>query len=71
MSTAIFYSAIPPESGFYQRLQTERALMLLVERLFPYGNSIFCFFEIEPSDHVAKKSLFRSSRQKRGDSCSG
>lgn len=50
MSTAIFYSAIPPESSFYQRLQTERALMLLVERLFPYGNGIFCFFEIEPAE---------------------
>jgi hypothetical protein len=49
MSVAIFYSAIPPDSNLYQRLQTDRALMLLVERLFSYGNGIFRFFEIEPA----------------------
>lgn len=50
MSVAILYSAIPPDSNLYQRLQTEKALMLLVERLFPYGNGIFRFFEIEPAE---------------------
>jgi hypothetical protein len=50
MSVAVFYNAIPPESNLYQRLQTERALMLLVERLSPYGNGIFRFFEIEPAE---------------------
>ncbi|NJL41375.1 MAG: hypothetical protein HC840_21675 [Leptolyngbyaceae cyanobacterium RM2_2_4] len=50
MSVSIFYSAIPVESSLYQRLQTERALLLLMERLFPYGKGIFHFFEIEPAE---------------------
>jgi hypothetical protein len=50
MGTSILYSAIPPTSAFYKRIQTERALATFVATLFPYGGGIFRFFEINPTE---------------------
>lgn len=50
MGVVICYSAIPPTSTFYQRLQTEKALATLVATLFHCGGEIFQFFEIEPDE---------------------
>ena len=50
MGCSILYSAIPPTSSLYLRLQSEKALSILVASLFPYGCGIFCFFEIEPEE---------------------
>ncbi|MDZ8029728.1 hypothetical protein [Nostoc sp. DedSLP04] len=47
---SVFYSAIPPDSTLYARLLREKALSILVAYLFPYGCSIFRFFEIEPEE---------------------
>jgi hypothetical protein len=44
------YSAIPPSSTLYSRLQEEKALSILVSDLFSYGNGIFRFFEIDPEE---------------------
>lgn len=52
MSSGILYSAIPPSSRLYLRLQSEKALSILVVSLFPYGGGIFRFLEIEPEEIV-------------------
>jgi hypothetical protein len=51
MGVSIMYSAIPPSSTLYARLQYEKALSILVNDLFIYGNGIFNFFEFD-SDEV-------------------
>lgn len=50
MGVSVLYSAIPPTSRLYARLQHERAFNVLMVALFPYGNRIFRFFEIEPDE---------------------
>jgi len=50
MGVSVLYSAIPPSSTLYARLQREKALSILVVSLFPYGCGIFRFFEIEPEE---------------------
>ncbi|WP_322668701.1 hypothetical protein [Nostoc sp. DedQUE09] len=50
MGVSVLYSAIPPDSTLYARLQTQKALSILVVYLFPYGCGIFRFFEIEPEE---------------------
>lgn len=50
MGVSVLYGAIPPGSMLYARLQREKALSILVVSLFPYGNGIFSFFEIEPEE---------------------
>lgn len=46
MSFSVLYSAIPPNSSLYARLQNEKAFTILVVSLFPYGCGIFRFFEL-------------------------
>ncbi|WP_009631485.1 hypothetical protein [Synechocystis sp. PCC 7509] len=46
----ILYSAIPPSSELYSRLQSDKAFATLLSWLFPYGNGIFCYFEDEPDE---------------------
>ena len=46
----ILYSAIPPSSELYSRLQSQKALARLLVWLFPYGCGIFRFFEVEPDE---------------------
>ncbi len=50
MGVSVLYSAIPPGSTLYARLQHEKALSILVVYLFPYGCGIFRFFEIDPEE---------------------
>ncbi|MEH2111583.1 hypothetical protein [Nostoc sp.] len=50
MGVSVLYSAIPPSSTLYTRLQREKALSILVVYLFPYGCGIFRFFEIDPEE---------------------
>ncbi|MEH2144953.1 hypothetical protein [Nostoc sp.] len=50
MGVSVLYSAIPPCSTLYARLQSEKALSILIVSLFPYGCGIFRFFEIEPEE---------------------
>jgi hypothetical protein len=50
MGVSIMYSAIPPSSNLYARLQCEKALSILVNDLFIYGNGIFNFFELDPDE---------------------
>lgn len=50
MGISVMYSAIPPSSILYTRLQREKVLSILVNDLFIYGNGIFSFFEIEPEE---------------------
>ncbi|MEH2286731.1 hypothetical protein [Nostoc sp.] len=50
MGVSVLYSAIPPGSTLYARLQSEKALSILVVSLFPYGCGIFRFFEIEAEE---------------------
>ncbi|MBN3883034.1 MAG: hypothetical protein V7K64_06835 [Nostoc sp.] len=50
MGVSVLYSAIPPDSLLYARLQSQKALSILVVSLFPYGCGIFRFFEIEPEE---------------------
>jgi hypothetical protein len=51
MGISIMYSAIPPSSNLYVRLQHEKAFSILVNDLFIYGNGIFSFFELD-SDEI-------------------
>lgn len=44
------YRAIPPNSTLYARLQHEKALSILVNDLFSYGNGIFSFFEMDSGE---------------------
>ncbi len=50
MGFSVIYSAIPPSSNLYLRLQREKALNLLVSFIFSDGFGIFHFFEIDPKD---------------------
>ncbi|WP_448267885.1 hypothetical protein [Nostoc sp. DSM 114159] len=50
MGVSVLYSAIPPDSTLYARLQAQKALSVLVVSLFPYGCGIFRFFEIEAEE---------------------
>lgn len=50
MGVSVLYSAIPPSSTFYARLQQEKAFSILMVSLFPYGCGIFRFFEIEAEE---------------------
>ncbi|OYD96822.1 hypothetical protein CDG76_08655 [Nostoc sp. 'Peltigera membranacea cyanobiont' 210A] len=50
MGVSVLYSAIPPGSTLYARLQSQKALSILVVSLFPYGCGIFRFFEIDPEE---------------------
>jgi len=50
MGVSVIYSAIPPCSTLYARLQREKALSILVVSLFPHGCGIFRFFEIESEE---------------------
>ncbi|MEH2265270.1 hypothetical protein [Nostoc sp.] len=50
MGVSVLYSAIPPSSTLYSRLQREKALSILVVYLFHYGCGIFRFFEIDPEE---------------------
>ncbi|MEH2019085.1 hypothetical protein [Nostoc sp.] len=50
MGVSVLYSAIPPDSLLYARLQSQKALSILVVSPFPYGCGIFRFFEIEPEE---------------------
>ncbi|MHC5759348.1 hypothetical protein [Nostoc sp.] len=50
MGVSVLYSAIPPDSLLYARLQSQKALSIIVVSLFPYGCGIFRFFEIEPEE---------------------
>lgn len=47
---SVLYSAIPPSSSLYSRLQREKALNTLGCFIFADGFGIFDFFEIEPED---------------------
>ena len=44
---SVLYSAIPPKSTLYKRLQQEKAFNILMITLFDYGCGIFRFFEID------------------------
>lgn len=46
----IRYSAIPPSSELYSRLQSEKALNFLVDFVFTDGGGIFRYFEIDPEE---------------------
>lgn len=50
MGVSVLYNAIPPSSTLYARLQSEKALSILVASLFPHGCGIFRFFEIDPEE---------------------
>jgi len=41
MSVSLSYSAIPPSSTLYIRLQRQKSLAILVVSLFSYGNGLF------------------------------
>lgn len=47
---SVLYNAIPPQSTLYKRLQQEKAFNTLMVYLFPYGNGVFRFFEIEHNE---------------------
>ncbi len=50
MGFSVIYSAIPPSSNLYLRLQSEKALNLLVDFVFTDGCGIYRFFEIDPEE---------------------
>lgn len=50
MGVSIIYSAIPPGSTLYARLQREQPLAVLMVYLFPYGCGVFHFFELPPDE---------------------
>jgi hypothetical protein len=45
MSVSLHYWAVPPSSGLFQRLQTDRAFLTLMGSLFCYGGGVFHFFD--------------------------
>jgi hypothetical protein len=51
VGVALIYQAVPPESGFYRRLQAEQPLALLVASVFGLGKGPFNLFEIPGDDH--------------------
>lgn len=50
MGFSVIYSAIPPNSNLYSRLQSEKALNTLVVYIFTDSFGIFRFFEIETEE---------------------
>ena len=50
MGLSVIYSAIPPSSNLYLRLQRDKALNTLVSFIFSDGFGVFHFFEIAPED---------------------
>ncbi len=50
MGVSVIYSAIPPTSTFYARLQHENAFAALMVYLFPYGCGVFHFFGLPPDE---------------------
>jgi hypothetical protein len=51
MSVATIYTAIPPTSSFYLRLQSSSSLRIIAAYLLNYGSSIYNFFdEIDPDE---------------------
>ena len=61
MSVSVIYSAIPPTSTLYARLQREKAFSILLVEIFPYGCGVFRFLELPPEEideilaHTVKK----------------
>jgi hypothetical protein len=50
MGVSVMYSAIPPSSTLYKKLQHDKALGILVSDTFTYGGGTFSFFEISPDE---------------------
>jgi len=50
MGVSVIYSAIPPSSTLYARLQREKPLAILMASFFHYGDGIFHFFEFHFSE---------------------
>lgn len=49
MSVSLHYWAVPPSSGLFKRLQTDRAFLTLMGSLFCYGGGVFHFFDGLPA----------------------
>jgi hypothetical protein len=45
MGVSLHYWAVPPSSGLFHRLQTDRAFLTLMGSLFCYGGGVFHFFD--------------------------
>jgi hypothetical protein len=45
MGVSLHYWALPPSSGLFKRLQTDRAFLTLMGSLFCYGGGVFHFFD--------------------------
>lgn len=45
MGVSVHYSAVPPSSTLFSRLQGEKAFVLLMKRFFGCGNGIYSFFD--------------------------
>jgi hypothetical protein len=45
MGVSLHYWALPPSSGLFKRLQSDRAFLTLMGSLFCYGGGIFSFFD--------------------------
>lgn len=45
MGVSLHYWAVPPSSGLFKRLQSDRAFLTLMGSLFCYGGGIFYFFD--------------------------
>ena len=45
MGVSLHYWAVPPSSGLFKRLQSDRAFLTLMGSLFCYGGGIFFFFD--------------------------
>lgn len=45
MGVSLHYWAVPPSSGLFKRLQSDRAFVTLMGSLFCYGGGIFFFFD--------------------------
>jgi hypothetical protein len=50
MGVTVHYWALPPSSGLFQRLQSDRAFVTLMGSLFCHGNGLFFFFDEMPAD---------------------
>jgi len=60
MSVSVIYSAIPPSSTIYRRIQTEKVFSILVAYLFSYGCGIFHFCdEHEEDDEILEDIIER------------
>lgn len=62
MGVSVMYNAIPIESSLYKRIQTEKALCILVNSLTIYGGGLFSFFDLDAEEtqeilgHVVENS---------------